>query len=379
MAEKLALKRLRGSDLSFFDIHFRNKTYGDVRQKGINLNRDVFVDQFYPQAHALMGARWPVVVTIFGPGTAPAYAPPGDHRRPITYNNGKNWRLDGGTIPDDPALPDRFKPLAPDDLVLLRFRGDPAPTEVDVVLISAAIEPAIHGSLNALVPSTGRRTMIPITAAQIDAALAGIALPADHPLNDLEADPVVEAAIEDVALGGTSAPVLAKRRGGRRLTPAELAQAREEAQRIGADGEGIVNGWLADREAGGLLHELDWASQRDAAAPYDFRFRTPKGKPVKMDAKSTTGPFNRTIHISAGELIEAADSAARYDIARVHSIDEDGARLRVAEDIGEFARGVLEGLALPAGVKIDGFSIATDALKWSDEVEVLRPDDEDDD
>jgi len=173
--------------------------------------------------------------------------------------------------------------------------------------------------------------------------------------------------------------VLAKRRGGRRLTPAELAQAREEAQRIGADGEGILNGWLADREAGGLLHKLDWASQRDATAPYDFRFRTPEGKPVKMDAKSTTGPFNRTIHISAGELIEATDTAVRYDIARVHSIDEDGARLRIAEEIGEFARKVLGGLTLPAGVRIDGFSIATDALKWSDEIEIVRPNDEDDD
>lgn len=45
MAEKLALKRLAGSDLSFFDVHFRNQTYGDHRQKGINLNTDVFVDQ----------------------------------------------------------------------------------------------------------------------------------------------------------------------------------------------------------------------------------------------------------------------------------------------------------------------------------------------
>ena len=219
--------------------------------------------------------------------------------------------------------------------------------------------------------------MIPITAAQIEAALAGIALPPDHPLTDLEPDPVVEAAIEDVALGGTAAPVLAKKRGGRRLTPAEMARAREEAQRIGADGEEILNGWLAARETGGLIRELDWASQRDAAAPYDFRFKTTEDKPVKMDAKSTTGPFDRTIHISAAEMIEAADDKARYDIARVHSIDEDGARLRVAENIGDFARAVLGGLALPAGVRIDGYSIATAALTWGDEVSIQRPDDED--
>jgi len=377
MAERLALKRLRGSDLSFFDYHFRNKTYGDVRQKGINLNTDVFVDQFYPQAHALMGARWPVLTTIFGPGTAPAFAPPGDHKRPITYNNGKNWRLDGGTIPDDPAVPGRFGPLAPDDLALLRFRGDPAPTEVDVVLISAAVEPALHAPLNALVPATGRRTMIPITTAQIEAALAGIALPAGHPLAELEPDPTVEAAIEDVALGGTSAPVLAKRRGGRRLTPEEMAQAREDAQRIGADGEAILNGWLAAREAEANIAELDWVSLRDAAAPYDFSFKESDGSLVKMDAKSTTGPFDRVIHMSGGEMLEAADPAARYDIARVHSIDEDGARVRIARDIGEFARKLLGALTLPAGVKIDGFSVSIDALAWGEEFEIDRPDDED--
>jgi hypothetical protein len=378
MAEKLALKRLAGSDLSFFDLHFRNKTYGDHRQKGINLNTDVFVDQFYPQAHSMIGARWPVLVTIFGPGTAPAYAPPGDHRRPITYNNAKNWRLDGGTIPDDPALPDRFQPLAPGDLVLLRFRGDPAPTEVDVVLIATATDNPIHAALNPLVP-LGRRTMIPITVAQIEAALSGSSLPAGHPLTDLEPDSIVEAAIEDVALGGTAAAVLIKRRGGRRLTPAEMANAREQAQRIGADGEVILNGWLEAQQADGSILDLDWASQRDAAAPYDFKFRIAEGKPVKMDAKSTTGSFDRTIHISAAEMIEAADDKSRYDIARVHSIDEDGARLRIAQDIGAFARTVMGALALPAGVRIDGFSIAPSALTWGDEVAIPRPADDEED
>jgi hypothetical protein len=57
--EKLALKRLAGSDLSFFDFHFRKKSSGDHRQKGINLNTDVFADQFYPQAHALLAHGGP--------------------------------------------------------------------------------------------------------------------------------------------------------------------------------------------------------------------------------------------------------------------------------------------------------------------------------
>lgn len=122
MPEYLALKRLTTSDLSFFEWHFRHNP--DHRQKGINLNTDVFVKQFYPQAHTLFGRVWPVFLTIHGPGEAPRLTPPGDHRRPVTYSNNKNWRLNGGTV-DDPALPERFRPLANDDLALIRFRGAP--------------------------------------------------------------------------------------------------------------------------------------------------------------------------------------------------------------------------------------------------------------
>ena len=377
MAEKLALKRLAGSDLSFFDFHFRNKTYGDHRQKGINLNTDVFVDQFYPQAHALLGARWPVLTTLYGPGTASAFVPPGSPQRPITYNNGKNWRLNGGTIPDDPALPDRWQPLAPGDLALLRFRRDPVPDEVDLILIARGLpaDAAAHALLDPLVPR-GRRTMIPVTASQMAAVLADLALPDDHPLAGLEDAPEVEAAVEEVALGGLATRPLRRRRGGRRLTPAELAAARDEAERIGADGEALLNDWLAAQEAAGEITELEWRSQLDAAAPYDFRFRTSAGERVRMDAKSTTGPFERAIHMSAGEVLEAAREDRRYDLARLYDIDEDGALLRVAEDIGGIARALLDRLQLPEGVRIDSFSINPEALRWSDVMAIDRPDEE---
>lgn len=379
MAERLALKRLAGSDLSFFEWHFRNKTYGDHRQKGINLNTDVFVDQFYPQAHALLGAKWPVLVTLYGPGAAPAFAPPGDHKRPITYNNRKNWRLNGGTIPDDAAIPNRFQQLAPGDLALLRFRGEPAPIEVDVVLIANGVlaDAEIHARLDPLVPS-GRRTMIPITPAQIEDALRGVVLPADHPFAGLEPDPVEEAAVEEVALGGTPPAILRRLRGGRRLSPGEMAEARAEAARVGAEGEELLNGLLSTHEREGLIRNLDWISQRDAAAPYDFRFETSRGQPVKLDAKSTGGRFERTIHVSAGEMIEAAQPDCRYDIARVYSIDDDGARVRISENIGEFAKRTIDGLVLPAGVRVDGFSLDPATLQWGEEIIIPRPEESDD-
>lgn len=377
MAEKLALKRLAGSDLSFFERHFRNRTYGDFRQKGINLNTDVFVDQFYPQAHALIGAQWRVLVTLYGPGPAGAFMPQGDHHRPITYNNAKNWRLNGGTIPDDPADPDRFLPLGPGDLALMRFRGDPAPQEVDVLLVARALpaDTAIHSHLDALIPS-GRRTMIPITVPQIEAALAGLEIPADHPVAGFEHDPLVETAVEEVALGGMATGPLRQRRGGRKLTPVELAQARAAAERIGSEGEALLWAWLRRQEDAGIISDLEWSSQLDAAAPFDFRFRTAVGGPVRMDAKSTAGPFERAVHVSSGEMIEAAREGERYDIARLSRIDEDGALLRIAEDVGEFARTVLDGLRLPAGIRVDGFSIDPELFEWSLEIPIDRPDED---
>jgi hypothetical protein len=275
--------------------------------------------------------------------------------------------LNGGTVPDDPALPSRFHSLAPGDLALFRFRGDPAPDEVDVILVTASADGAAHNALDRLVP-TGRRSMISLTPAQIEAALAGMTLPEGSPLAELEPPPEVEAAIEEVALGGSPEPALVGRRGGRRLTPAELAQARDDAQRIGADGETLLHAYLQQQ----MFDELEWVSQLDAAAPFDFRYRHQSGDTVKMDAKSTTGSFDRRIHVSTSEMLEASKPGARYVIARVYEIDDDGGKLRLCENFAEFARSITSAVALPSGVRIDGFSIDPSSLAWSNEIELVR-------
>ena len=46
MMDKLALKRLTASDLTFFEWQFKNRNAGN--QKAINLNADVFSNQLYP-------------------------------------------------------------------------------------------------------------------------------------------------------------------------------------------------------------------------------------------------------------------------------------------------------------------------------------------
>ena len=55
MIDKLALKRLTASDLTFFEWHFRNRNAGN--QKAINLNADVFSDQLYPTLEVVIRDR----------------------------------------------------------------------------------------------------------------------------------------------------------------------------------------------------------------------------------------------------------------------------------------------------------------------------------
>jgi hypothetical protein len=137
-----------------------------------------------------------------------------------------------------------------------------------------------------------------------------------------------------------------------------------------------VNILLALQRSEGSLAEFEWSSAQNAVCPYDFRTRDASGLTVKLDVKSTAGPFENDIHISLGELTEAAEAGERYDLYRIYELREEGGKLRISEDIQEFARGVLLSLQeLPAGLKCDGFSISLrDAhLRWSDETYIARP------
>ena len=94
MLDKLALKRLTASDLTFFEWHFRNHNAGN--QKAINLNADVFIDQLYPALDAIVRDRHNklgIDLWIAGPGAAD---PVNLQRKIIKGAAYKNWRLDGG-------------------------------------------------------------------------------------------------------------------------------------------------------------------------------------------------------------------------------------------------------------------------------------------
>lgn len=85
--ERIAIKRLTLSDLTFFNFHYQREGIS-AKQSGINLNTQVFIKEFFG---GLRGERRIIntSTTIYGPDNFGAFRPaPGT--RAITYNNGKN-------------------------------------------------------------------------------------------------------------------------------------------------------------------------------------------------------------------------------------------------------------------------------------------------
>lgn len=200
MADRLALKRLTGSDLTFFESLFRSLKVGN--QKSINLNADVFVQQFYPSLPSLIGAgasdRILVSLTVIGPAAAPPYVLSRAVTKRAAY---KNWRLNGEFIWDPEGQPHRFDILSANDLALIEFSGDPAPQKISLLLLAqkSPIDTALHKSLATMIPG-GRKTMVQISRQEL--ATAAISVPPSHPVWVLAENPEFDAALEDAALGG---------------------------------------------------------------------------------------------------------------------------------------------------------------------------------
>lgn len=215
--------------------------------------------------------------------------------------------------------------------------------------------------------------MITLNRGDLEAAIAAAGIPTGHPIEPFLSDPEFETALEDAAYGSEAATSAVRRRAGRRVSAADLAKVKQNAARVGRDGEGLVSFFLAARKAAGELLSVEWVSDDNAVSPYDFKVTEVGGKELQIEVKSTEGEFSRTIHISAAEMSEAAQSPERYDLYRIYSIDENGAKLKIAIDIRGFARQVLAGLsALPDGVRPDSFSVDPSALEWGSEFHIER-------
>src|SRR5690349_21175946 len=130
---KYAIKRLRHSDLTFFEAYFR--TTSGSKQKAINLDARIFADLFFPRlsrANADRPRRLLLDLVVTGPDGAPALTLV---RKAILEK--KNWRLNGELVNNPIEAPQRFNMLAPDDIAVLTFDGDETPTLVGLALFSS--------------------------------------------------------------------------------------------------------------------------------------------------------------------------------------------------------------------------------------------------
>lgn len=375
MSNKIALKRLTKSDLTIFECHFRNPN-NKSKQKSLNLNSDVFVDQLYPRAAGRVPQKGaPMPSTLYGPGVNKGYKVKSTitPRNEVDLKKQKNWRFGGPLIRDPEDTPNRFHVLEPGDLVIMGFDGDLAPEKANLLFVAHGHpdDGYLHAALDELIPG-GKKTMVQLTSGDLEAVAASISLRKGHPFPDV----ILEGSEEDLqdALFGSVSAVQRATRGGRRSVSAtELEQAHTNAQRIGQDGELLVNAHLIALVAEGILIEAVWIADANAAAPLDFRVTMPGGYKTFIDAKSTTGPFNRDFHISAAEVAYAAASDVPYIIYRVFELSDEGAHLRVSDDIRRSAQNLMKALdRLPAGYKPDSFSVDPNTLTWSDEVQLTR-------
>jgi hypothetical protein len=370
MIDRIALKRLTASDLTFFETLFR--TLGAGNQKAINLNADVFVERLYPALPGLvpiLGDMIPLTMTVLGPAGASPYV----MSRAITKGEAyKNWRLNGEFVRDPEGEFGRFNVLKAGDLAVMEFEGEPGPQRLTLQLLAAAspIDAPLHSALNPLIPG-GRHTMVQITRGQIATAAAQVS--PTHPIWRMATDAEFDAALEDAALSGIKGSDVLKTKATKVVTAAALAAAKVAAELNGREGEALAWLHLQKMKQGGALASIEWSSRENAVSSFDFRAVDSSGAVIRIDAKSTSGEFARMVHMSAAELLVAADGE-RYDLWRIYEINQDGARLRISENMGVVAKTILSGMSLPAGVTLDSVSIDPKMLKWGSEIAIERPD-----
>ncbi len=363
---RLAIKRLTASDLTFFEWQFRNRNAGN--QKAVNLNADVFIDELYPglpgTAMGIEGKRT-LDLFIYGPGLRSEYNLQRKIVKGATY---KNWRLDGEFVHNPPEDPDRFNVLMEGDLAVIEFFGETQPAAARMVLVGGGLpeDTSLHSILSGVV-SAGR-SMISLTPSRLAQLVEAAGTQSDHPINELVS---LETALEVATLGDLQEK--AKLRSApprRRMSPDVLQRARSNADRVGELGEQFVNSYLAVLKAEGQIEGFEWVSRENAVSPYDFRTHV-GGEQILLDAKATEGTFERKLHISLSELRQMGFGIGRYDLYRVFDMGETTANLRVAEDVGEWAKAVIETFeGLPEGIVAEGIIVSPSKLHFGPTVEI---------
>ena len=346
----VALKILRASDLTLFKSQLKNFA---TNQKAINLNRTVFVDQFYPGLANVDHQRLEVSLDLRGPGGLGTAT----HARNATIiKSHKNWRLDGRMIEEPPEGP-RYDSLVEGDLAIIGFEGSPAPTRVTVVLVSQVQEFGLWGALKNACASSGQASMKALGAVEL-AELAGV--PGGENLSAF----LPAGTVED-ALYGPTASQVGDGRGAAIAPETVLAQA-GSASDTGRLGEEIFADWLAT--TGHPSSEFEWVAATHARASFDFLVDGPRwegnsGGPTHVDVKTTRGDASAKVHMSIAEVRFAAERPG-YRIARVSSLTQESARIAILAGVSSACQAIRDALdgALPDGVGVDSVNLAPVAL-----------------
>lgn len=359
---KLAVKRLRQSDLSFFEPIYRRSN--SSKQKALNLNRSVLVGQLYPGFEESGREKaLPIRLHIWGPDAAGELT----LSRSITKEQ-KNWRLNGELVrePED----GRFSSIEPDDVAVIRFDGVGLPETATLVIVSAAApaDASIHPALRELAGDS-------MSAVSPEDLLAAITdAPAGHPVTFLVPSEDELADLEDAAAGDPAAAARLTHRPN--VSREALSAARDRAGDIGYEGECLIARWLGERQRSGEIRSWNWMARQNAASPFDFELVEADGTQVRVEVKTTVSAQQRPFYISLAE-VTTASGAGRHDIYRISNLSDKGAELRQTQGIGSWARNLLTACqGMPAGVTPQNFLVAEDVFDWSAPVGLTAPDED---
>lgn len=365
MSRKLFVKRLTASDLTFFEWHFKNRSAG--KQKAINLNANIFIDKLYPNLPEYIqtqaNSKIPLDISIYGPGIEDEY---NLQRKIVKGSSYKNWRLNGEFVTNPDENNERFNILEPGDFVIFEFDGISVPVSAKAIFVASkhSLDTSLHASIESFLCQS---KMESLTLLDIKTIINKSVIVSEHPINEL----ILDDALEDFAQGGIQGlNKLLSRPLGRRISPADIRKAKETAEANGRRGEEFVNAYLASQKNVGNILDYYWKSNENPVSVYDFSLTLLDGSKVLIDAKSTGTNFSLPFHISLGELRRMVE-AERYDIYRVFGMDQDHAKLRIAECVKDFARTILEVFKeLPEGIYPDSVSVEPSSLYFEKEIDI---------
>ena len=372
--EKMALKRLTASDLTFFKWHFENHNAGN--QKAFNLSRNVFVDELYPSLIQILEERsdfrLPVTLYLYGPGNnSKAYIL---QRKILKTSSYKNWRLNGEFIYPPEGDPERFNILKPNDFALIGFEGSSYPTAMHIDFISSN-NPNDKELFNAFNLYMGivRGNMKKITTDQLNQIVNAVNLSNEHPIYRYDLNEDVLEAVQ----GDTAARIRVYRHSGRSMSQDELKKAQQKVEDIGRMGEDLIATFLQNKVNVGEISGFEWISRENAVAPYDFKLINMNGTILYIDVKSTLGRFSTPLHISMAEVLTMDLPDHDYLVYRVYELTQDGGKLRISNKMGSYAHNIVGLLErFPQGTRVDSISVSPDTLEFGREMNLLFPDED---